>query len=90
MGADARNDAVPLSKRIRASPPEDDDGYWENYSHRLRAALIDIALTKPSRHRWKTQRQGGDPASVESYERVTTCETCGVEMTDDNRDGVCV
>lgn len=40
-------------------------------------------------HRWKTQRQGGDPSSVESYECVTTCEACGVEMTDENREAPC-
>jgi hypothetical protein len=33
----------------------------------------------PCAHQWKTQAAGGNPADVESYERVTFCVKCGEE-----------
>ena len=41
------------------------------------------------KHAWKTQRRGGDPAEEGSYERVTYCQACGIELDEDNRDAEC-
>lgn len=42
-----------------------------------------------SAHRWETRRAGGDPADAASYERVTSCADCGIELTDNNRNEAC-
>ena len=35
-------------------------------------------------HQWKTQRMGGNPADIESYEMVRYCTVCGVEYSEDD------
>lgn len=37
-------------------------------------------------HDWVTQRQGGNPANIESYEWVTYCSLCGMEYPGDDAD----
>lgn len=36
-------------------------------------------MSDPTKHEWKSQRQGGNPANAESYEWVTFCTKCGIE-----------
>jgi hypothetical protein len=50
-------------------------------AERLQLAQGDDALP---RHRWRSQRAGGHPADAESAQRVTVCDECGVEQTDEN------
>lgn len=76
-------DALPQPTNTRAALTPLDD--WAQL-----ADVRQVVLSTPQgRHQWKTQRQGGDPAEATSYERVTSCERCGVELTDANRYEVC-
>lgn len=50
-------------------------------------AILETATKQDQKHDWRTQRMGGVDEFAD--ERVTSCERCGCELNDDNRNEAC-